>query len=219
MIFLLNGKARSGKDTIADYIISKVSAKKLWFAKPLKDFGIKYFNLTQDECYDHKTELSRRVLQGIGEMFRNEIDKNFWVGQVVKQIAQLKKDGVEHFVISDCRYKNEIIELCTNFDNSKLNKIIDNLSEDDWKNYQLEYYGQAVSNGDVLPDSMFSGDVFMECQTISIKRDNCPQIEYGANHTSENDLNNFVFDWYIKNDGTLEDLYRKVDCILEQLGI
>ena len=34
MIFLINGKARSGKDTIADYIVNKTGAKKLWMRQP-----------------------------------------------------------------------------------------------------------------------------------------------------------------------------------------
>lgn len=212
MIFLLNGKARSGKDTVADYIVSKTGAKKLWYAKPLKDFSIKYFNLSEDECYEHKTELSRRILQGVGEMFRDEIDKNFWVSQTIKQISTFKKEGFEHFVISDCRYRNEIIEMCTSFDNPKLNKIIESTPEDDWKKYLTDYGYQDKYTyyGDYTP---------INCHTISIKRENCPQIEYGQNHASENDLNNFLFDCYISNNGTLDDLYKKVDSLMEQLGV
>lgn len=212
MIFLINGKARSGKDTIADYIVKKIGAKKLWFAKPLKDMAMKYFGLTYDECYDHKTEFSRRVLQSIGQMFREEFGKNFWVEKVITDILDMNisvKD--KHFVISDCRYKNEIIELCSTFDQKKLVDIIENIGEEVWNEYQMEYYGALNS----VSDFVFLKNSQIGCTTIKIVRDNCPTIEYGADHQSENDLNNFSFNNLIENNGTLEDLYKMVDNLIE----
>jgi len=213
MIFLINGKARSGKDTIADYIVKKTGATKLWFAKPLKDMGMKYFDLTYDECYDHKTEVSRRILQGLGSAFRDEIDKCFWVNLVAKQMLELYKNNNKHFVISDCRYRNEIMELCAAYDQDKFADIVMSNGEL-WEEYQFEYY---ESNGK-LPQSFFDSSLpQIGCSTIKIVRGDCPIIEYGAEHASENDLNCFQFDHLIENNGTLEDLYKMVDNLINNL--
>lgn len=214
MIFLINGKARSGKDTIADYIVEKTGAKKLWFAKPLKDMGIKYFHLSEEECYDKKTEFSRRVLQALGSVFRDEIDKCFWVNLVSRQILDAYKNGYKHFVISDCRYRNEVIELCAAYDQEKFTNIVEYLDEELWKEYQLEYYGSTNN----LPDSFFDASLpQIGCATVKITRSNCPNIEYGAEHASENDLNNFQFEHLIENNGSLKDLYRMVDNLIDNL--
>jgi len=209
MIFLINGKARSGKDTMADYIVKKIGAKKVWFAKPLKDMGIKYFGLTNEECYDNKTEFSRRVLQSLGTTLREEIDKNFWVNMVIKQISEFSAEGYEHFVISDCRYKNEIIELCAAYDKDKFSSIIEKLGNGDtWKNYQINYYGSDKK----LPPLFYDFTLPQTgCTTIKINRGNCPTIEYGADHVSENDLNDFPFEHLVENNKTLEDLYKTID--------
>lgn len=213
MIFLINGKARSGKDTIADYIVKQTGAKKLWFAKPLKDYCIKYFDLTEDECYDNKTELSRRVLQAVGKMFRDEINKNYWVNQVVNQINLYSKninvqDRNNNFIISDCRYKNEIIELSRKFDQNNFDNLIGKLNIDVWEKYKTEYYGSESSEviSEVYPN--------IGCITIKIVRNSGPKIEYGENHDSENDLNSFKFDYLIENNGTLNDLYKSVDKLI-----
>ncbi|MCK9440273.1 MAG: hypothetical protein M0Q13_02475 [Methanothrix sp.] len=211
---MINGKARSGKDTIADYIVNKTGAKKLWFAKPLKDMCIKYFGLTYDECYDHKTEFSRRVLQAVGQMFREEFGKNFWVDKVVEQLKDSINDGNKHFIISDCRYRNEIVELCAAYDQEKYTNIVKCFNEELWKEYQLEYYG-SINN---LPDSFFNASLSqIGCTTIKITRNNCPNIEYGAEHASENDLNSFRFEHLIENNGSLEDLYKMVDNLIYNL--
>jgi hypothetical protein len=211
MIFLINGKARSGKDTIADYIVEKTGAKKLFFAKPLKDMSKKYFNLTDDECSDHKTEVSRRILQGLGSLFREEFDKSYWANQVIDKINEdLSEDVSKHFVISDCRYRNEIIELCASFDHNKFHEIIKRLDPEDWRKYKIEYYG----NLDILSERYYDNLESIGCRTIKIARSNGPKIEYGSNHASENDLNSFYFDYLIENSGTLEDLYKKVDDLI-----
>jgi len=173
MVILLSGKARSGKDSMADHIVKKYNGEKLWFAKKLKDICAEHFGLNHDECYDHKTEFSRRVLQGIGKMFRDEIDKNYWINIVVSQSREiLTKDPKKLIVISDTRYRNEVEVMKQNFD---------------------------------------------KCVVFRVIRDSAPKIEYGADHDSENDLNDFKFDFEIENLNTLVDLYEKVDSVLGEL--
>ncbi|MCK9576938.1 MAG: hypothetical protein M0R51_13625, partial [Clostridia bacterium] len=62
----LVGKAGSGKDTIADYLINQYSYKQLRFAKGVYNYAYKYFNMSPNEK-------DRKLLQGIGKCFRDEI--------------------------------------------------------------------------------------------------------------------------------------------------
>lgn len=98
----LVGKARSGKDTVADYLVKEFNFEKRSFARTLKEMGKKYFDLSDDEIGDHKTEFSRRLLQGLGVLFREEIDKNYWVNRA---LDGLPSPG--NFVVSDTRFLNE----------------------------------------------------------------------------------------------------------------
>jgi len=46
-----------------------------------------------------------------------------------------------------------------------------------------------------------------------------PGISVGATHDSETSMNNYTgFDYYIHNDGTLEQLYAKVDALMEEIN-
>jgi len=185
MIFLLHGKARSGKDTVADYLIDAIGLRKLSLAKPLKKMGMDYFDLTHDECHNHKTDISRRILQGLGEMYRQEGGESFWTERVIKEIEDQYdfNAGIKHFAITDCRYVNDILDFKNHFQGEKI-----------WENTNVP---------------------FLHCVSIKIIRGDCPEIEYGASHPTENGLNNFDFDVTIENNGTLHDLYDKVDNLLE----
>jgi len=220
---MVHGKAKSGKDTVADYIISKVGAKKVWFAKPLKDIVMKYFKQTYDEVYSKKTKYSRMLLQTVGEMMREEANKCFWVHKIITEIEQYLLDGSKHIIISDCRYKNEIIEPLAAFSIEKMAEVVnENFSKDEWIDYQKKYYGIDNANPVLIRSSITHEVAEYRCVTIMVDRDDCPDIEYGSNHSSENDLNGFKFDIVIKNNGTLEELYKKVDdslIVLDLIGI
>ena len=97
----LCGKARSGKSTVARHLCERYGYSEFKFAGLLKEYAQKYFGLTPDEC-EHKTPESRRILQGIGEMIRCEIDKNYWIDKLAGQV----RFGLN--VISDVRYLNEL---------------------------------------------------------------------------------------------------------------
>lgn len=92
----LVGKAGSGKDTIADYLCNKYGYKQLRFAKGVYDYAYKYFNMSP-------SEKDRQLLQGIGKCFREEVDINYWLNMVGKQLAETKQPCV----ITDCRFINE----------------------------------------------------------------------------------------------------------------
>jgi hypothetical protein len=52
------------------------------------------------------------VLQGIGQMMRDEVSENYWIEQVMQKIAEANVDftarGISHIaIITDLRYQNE----------------------------------------------------------------------------------------------------------------
>lgn len=53
---------------------------------------------------------------------------------------------------------------------------------------------------------------------IKIDREDGPKVEYGADHSSETDLDDFQeWDYIIKNFGTVDDLHNKVDTVVRDI--
>lgn len=208
MIFLIHGKAKSGKDTVADYLVKKFNAKKLWYAKAIKDYAMKYFHFTHDEVYHKKNVHSRRALLGIGDMFRDKVNQFYWLNLMISKIVSEVIHGQMNFVLSDCRLEEEIVEIYRAF--YDVNKIF---LKDDIVDYMRIRDG---CNGSI------AGTVRVpeiECYSISVTRENCPDIECGADHSTENDLNDFKFDIVINNNGTIGDLHLKLDKTIDILGL
>jgi len=117
MIIGLVGKKFSGKDTCADYIISRYGFYKLTFAHALKEICRYLFLLDEKQLYDpslkeQKIETwnlsPREIFQKIGtDLFRNHFDKDFWVKQFELRFMELSRSGKKNIVCSDCRYQNE----------------------------------------------------------------------------------------------------------------
>lgn len=115
MILGISGKKQSGKDLayqiINSELIGKKATRRYAFADEVKRLSSKYFGYTEPE-----KEKYRFVLQGVGQMFRDEVDRLFWVNRVVQQIKidveEFSSRGVELVaVITDVRYRNEAEEI------------------------------------------------------------------------------------------------------------
>ena len=96
------GKARHGKDSVADYLVSHHAFTKVSFASAVKESAIDHFGLSREEVYGEKTPKSRYILQAIGNGCREEFGRDIWIEKLRSQIAPL-----ERVVISDVRYLNE----------------------------------------------------------------------------------------------------------------
>jgi len=119
MIIGISGYARSGKDTIADYLVKNYSFDQKSFAAPMKkamyvldpivksdEVGVfRYKNIVDSYGLDlakDKVPEIRRLLQVFGtEVGRDMFGVNFWVDLVLNNINS------ENTVISDVRFKNE----------------------------------------------------------------------------------------------------------------
>ncbi len=114
------GAIGSGKDTIADYLIAAHGYKKASFARRVKDAAAAVFRWDREmlegstpesrewrEQVDPFWGLSpRQALQKIGtEMFRTHIRDDIWVRALEKDLVA---EPAQNFVITDCRFQNEI---------------------------------------------------------------------------------------------------------------
>jgi hypothetical protein len=108
------GKAGSGKDTVADYIVEKYGYSKIAFADPLKKAVQIMFDVDDDHMFDRdlrEKELDewrpwsvRKLLQFVGtDLMREQVDKDIWMKNAVSRIKKMNR-----VVISDARFPNEV---------------------------------------------------------------------------------------------------------------
>lgn len=213
------GLIGSGKDTVAQYLIDSRNFKRISFATKLKDataivFGWDRAMLegatpetrAQREIVDpYWTEKLNRpwspriALQFVGtELFREVLDDNIWVLSADREMQLIKSyldiiDSEVNFVISDCRFPNEI-------------KMIRDNGGEIWR----------VQRGP-LPE-------WWDCAQLSIqqgkfwntKREFLMAERFPDVHFSEWAWVGEDFDNVIINDGTLADLYQKVEESISQ---
>lgn len=116
MIIGIHGRAGSGKDTVADYLVQHYGFRKDSLAAPLKRcvqdiFGISDAvmndrGLREAALADWPDWTPRRLLQFVGtELFRDQIDPDIWVKSLCKRLLA-RPTGVD-WVIPDVRFVNE----------------------------------------------------------------------------------------------------------------
>lgn len=126
MILGLCGAAGSGKDTIANYLVSHYGFQKLAFASSLKDSIASIFNWdrellegsteksrlwreTVDEWWATKLDIPhltpRWVLQQVGtDVMRNHFHSNIWITSLEHKLINAGTD----IVVTDIRFENEL---------------------------------------------------------------------------------------------------------------
>jgi hypothetical protein len=173
MILGLSGRARVGKNAVADYLTNEYKFKQTAFAETLKKACGCIFGLTEKQLYGDDKEIvdcfwkdtPRNILQKVGtDCLRKGYREEVWVKSLERQVKRLAPADI---AITDVRFINE---------------------------------SEAVKEWGGL--------------VIRILRDNAPAIATDS-HVSETSLDNYqMWDYTIRNDGTLEDLYKKVDEML-----
>jgi len=176
-VYLINGKARSGKDTLSSFI---PNTKRFAFADKVKEVIAKTFSITLEELEEYKNKPKmhylglifdyldyvrlevtdkrsyRRVLQNFSQAQKDLLGKHIWVRLLVKDILKSKSKSI---VISDFRYVEE-----------------------------LEYVKKKLSKT-------------YKIVTVNIQKDNLEE----CNHSSEQPLD-VDFDFTVFNNDTLEQL-------------
>lgn len=119
LIVGLGTTAQVGKDTAAEYLVSKYpgKVKRVAFADKVKDVARLVFGLSEEQMYgpvsvkeavDGRYGITpREIMQGIGDKMRG-IYTPIWVETLFNTtVPHWEKQGYEVFVISDVRYPNE----------------------------------------------------------------------------------------------------------------
>lgn len=107
------GRAGSGKDTAADYLVEHFSYYKLTFANPIKLACKELYGFTHDELYGDKKNITnqhgflpRLAFTQLGDMCRNQ-DPEFFIKRLNIDLIPLLNKNVQ-VVISDVRFPDEI---------------------------------------------------------------------------------------------------------------
>ena len=104
MIFLVSGKAGSGKSTFAELLSDQLENSLIINYADL----VKYVAKEYCGWNGEKDKTGRALLQEIGtERGRNYVHKDIWVSMVAAIITVLD-NRYDNFIIADCRFPNEI---------------------------------------------------------------------------------------------------------------
>lgn len=202
------GLIGSGKDTVADYLVSNHRCHRISFGDTLKDVTAELFGwdrtrlqgLTKEDRDWRELEdpfwtealgklwSPRIALQQLGtEIFRDGLHKDIWIICAKKRMRTLEHAmGYKlNFVFSDCRFPNEVA-------------IIEQAGGEIW----------WVRRGD-LPEWWMPARV-----NLMREGDMEAFSKHWGVHPSEFSWINSNFKHVIDNDGTLDDLYKKVEELL-----
>lgn len=207
MILGVTGFIGSGKDTIADYLCTFHGFKRLSFAASLKDAISNIFGWDR-ELLEGTTKTSREwrekvdpwwseklgreitprwVLQFWGtEVCRNGFHQDIWVASVENKLRTAK----DNIVITDCRFINEVEAI----------KNAGGITCRVERGPKPEWYEDAV-NANKGPRQI----------GWSLGRDRLQKLGI---HASEYSSVGLEYDHYIDNNGTIDDLHKQIESII-----
>jgi hypothetical protein len=203
------GLIGSGKDTVADYLVNEYNFKRESFARSLKDAVAAVFGWDR-EMLEGRTNASRQwreakdewwserlgkeitprwVLQYWGtEVCRVGFHNDIWVSSLENRVRQSDSD----IIITDCRFPNEIKAI-----NDVGGKVIRIKRGED-----PLWYAHAV----IVNDDYARGPEYKESKGI---------LEQEKVHASEYSWAGADFDLVLENNGTIDDLYKKVQVFIK----
>ena len=153
-IIILSGKARSGKDEVADIIenyYKNKNVKKLSYAYYLKQYvkNISNWDGTEDDK-------PRELLQTIGiDLIKNKIDNKLLINRIIEDI-KVYSYFYDIIVITDARLIDEVEDIKDNFNNVitiRINRNIDNNLTSSEKNHITETGLDNYNNFDYVIDN------------------------------------------------------------------
>lgn len=213
MIVSIAGLIGSGKDTIADYLINNYNFTRMSYASSLKDAAAAIFHWDR-EMLEGSTPESRELREQVDQWWANRLGipnlsprwvlQNFgtnvcrkyfhddiWIASLEKKLSEANSN----IVISDCRFPNELKSL------KSLNATT----------VRVERGERPYWYHDALLVCANSGQ---DEQSTIMRNMSLSRLNQWGVHASEYSSVGLAYDHVIDNNGTLEDLYTKVDSII-----
>lgn len=115
MIIGIAGKMGCGKDYICNNVIVPILQQyhskflQMSFADQIKVNVMTKNNILFDDVYVNKNNTTRTLLQTEGtELGRNILGEDIWIRYFNNWMRVYKSRGVEHFILTDVRFQNEV---------------------------------------------------------------------------------------------------------------
>lgn len=114
----IHGRARSGKDTLAHFLVEHHGFLRIALADPLRRFVSDITGLDESLLMDSVVKEQpidwlggkspRQLMQTLGtEWGRTHVDENVWLAVAQRKIDQARRRGYAGVVIPDVRFDNE----------------------------------------------------------------------------------------------------------------
>lgn len=124
-IVMINGKAQSGKSTMAKFLVEQRGFKEFSFAEPIRKFVTEICGFKSIEELEKNKTVPQEILSGntpryamqtLGtEWGRELINVRLWTMLVRNKILEEVKNGHTNFVISDLRFDTEYNDMMSYF--------------------------------------------------------------------------------------------------------
>lgn len=210
MIIGICGFIGSGKDTVADYLVNIHEFRRESFASTLKDAVAQVFGWDRlmlegrtkqsrewreqpDSWWSHRLGMEitpRWILQNWGtNILRQHFHDDIWIASLENKLRNSSDD----VVISDCRFPNEISGIKAN---GGVVVRVKRGPDPEWTPHAVNFMKGPRKIG------------------WAIGKD---QLERSGVHPSEYSWLGTEFDYVFENDNTLEDLYAKINNLVQDL--
>lgn len=164
IIYIICGKARTGKDTLCDFMMEELEKQnkkvaELKLSKYIKGYAIDFFGWDGSE----KTK-PRDFLNVLGDIIRNDLNQKYFMANRLCEDAKVLSYFFDAFIISDARFKKEVEFIKNSFSNVKIVHLIrsgkyeDGLTEEQRKHIteidldDFKGYDYTIDNNGDLKD-------------------------------------------------------------------
>lgn len=219
-------RKRSGKDTCGQYMVAKHGFTRVAFADPLKQSARAIFGFTRDQCYgtDEQKEAvdprwgfsPRYAMQTLGEKMRGIFGDDVWI-KSAESVIQRMSQGVN--VIHITAGPDGKVWEPTDAEVANLSALFAKTDTDPEGAVVVTRTGiksQEIKGTVVITDVRYPNEAEMIRRNggIVIRIDRPSLGPLTDTHASETSMELFEYDDVIVNDGTIEQLYEKIEQVL-----